>query len=278
MTIEGISVLVPTYGRTQLLCEVIECYLRQDWGGPSELIIYNDLGVQTLHLDAPVPLNKSIQIFNTPLREPTLGDKRNTLLAMAKYPIVTYWDDDDIYLPHRLSLGFVLLHDYSGEKIKIREASREYKEWRLLENGLMVLRYARPFGTMTARKSAILEVGGFPSLERLQDVAMVNKMITAHKLPNLPQVDWLPSTIYRLHSTLQGGHVTNAPNTVSADPHSPVHNESVRQHIISSTAARIQLGEEPSGAVHLTPHWKMDYLKKAEEAWATQNPRLRSEQ
>lgn len=270
---DGISVLCPTYGRTQLLEEVIECYVRQDWSGPSELIIYNDLAAQSLVLPSlTLPPHKKIELVNRDSREPTLGDKRNALLAMAQYPMVTYWDDDDIYLPHRLSLGFILMHNYTAGRITRRESTREYKEWHLLENGLLVLKYARPFGTLTAQKTAIESVGGFPPLERLQDVALVNKMVRAGKLVSMPQMDWMPSTIYRLRSTLAGSHVTDAPNYPTSDHHNPSHNEGVRQYIVSSVQARIQLGEEPSGTVLLTPRWKTDYLSLAEAAWAVQSP------
>ncbi len=277
MAIDGISVLWPTYGRAPLLAEALECYLRQDWGGPSELIIYNDLAAQFLKLPTlDLPPHKRIEVLNSSVREPTLGDKRNTLLREAKYPLVTYWDDDDIYLPHRLSLGFILMHNFNPDKITQRESTREYKEWHLLPNNQMLLKYARPFGTMTARKAAIEDVGGFPPLERLQDVAMVNKMVRAGKLPNMPQVDWMPSTIYRLHSAMAGSHVSDAPNYPTTDHHNPAHNEGVRQYIVSSVQARIQLGEEPTGTIEIKPHWKADYLSMAEVAWTLQNPRLRN--
>lgn len=272
MSLPGISVLVPTYGRTTLLAEVIESYRRQDWGGPSELVVYNDLQDQHLRIDVELTPNKEISVYNTKLREPTLGDKRNTMLAMAKYPLVTYWDDDDIYLPHRLSLAFVLLHSYTDSKVVARPATREYKEWHMNDSGVLALRFARPFGTMTCLKEAIQEVGGFPALERLQDVALTNKLVRARKLVNLPQVDWMPSTIYRLHSHLKGGHVSDIPIPVLSEEKEYVNNDAIRTHMVSTTQSRLMLGEEPTGIVDVKPRWDRDYQLLAEKAWQAQRP------
>lgn len=272
MSLPGISVLVPTYGRTHLLGEVVESYRRQDWGGPSELVIYNDLREQFLSVKVDLPPNKKIRVYNAEKRDSTLGDKRNNMLGMSQYPIVTYWDDDDIYLPHRLSLSFILMHSYTDGVVTPRPATREYKEWHLYDNGVMILRFARPFGTMTCLKSVIQEVGGFPSLERLQDVALTNKLVRAKKLSNLPQVDWIPSTIYRLHSHLKGGHVSDVLLKVISEEQEYENNEIIRSHMIASTSARLALGEEPTGEVEIHSRWDRNYLEMAQEAWKVQKP------
>jgi glycosyltransferase involved in cell wall biosynthesis len=246
---EGVSVLGPTFCRTSTLSEVIACYLNQDYQGPSELVIYNDFNLQHLTVDLKLPENKSIKIYNTLVREETLGHKRNAMLKMATYNIITFWDDDDIYLPHRLSTGFNLL-EYK------REATREPKEWRMLSDGSLIIRSARPFGTMTLLKTVIDEVGGFPNLERLQDVHLVNKLVYAHKLSKLPSSSIIPSTIYRLHNVLVGNHVTDAPKTSKND----IENDIVKNYIINHALDRVYGGFEPTGEVIIKPELRMDYF------------------
>jgi hypothetical protein len=258
---DGISVLVPTFCRTSTLAEVIACYLDQDWNGSSELVIYNDFNLQQLTIDLELPPTKSIKIYNTLTREETLGHKRNAMLKMASYEIITFWDDDDIYLPHRLSHGVDLLESK-------REATREPMEWHMLKDESLIIRYARPFGTMTLLKKVIDEVGGFPNLERLQDVHLVNKLVYANKLCKLPTSDVIPSTIYRLQNVLVGCHVTDAPNK-------EIKNESgniaVRDYVIGQVKNRIEKGIEPIGNITIIPELKQDYLKLASQTWDNLN-------
>lgn len=257
---DGISVLVPTFCRTSTLAEAVACYLNQDWQGPSELVIYNDFNLQHLMVDLKLPPNKSIKIYNSTVREETLGHKRNAMLKMASYDIITFWDDDDIYLPHRLSIGFDLLES-------TREATREPKEWHLLADGSLIIKYARPFGTMTLRKKVIDEVGGFPNLERLQDVHFASKLVYANKLCKLPVSNVIPSTIYRLQNVLVGCHVTDAPNREIKDESG---NDDVKQYVIKKALHQIETGKEPNGIINVVPNLKMDYLKAVNDEWKRQ--------
>jgi glycosyltransferase involved in cell wall biosynthesis len=84
------------------LAEAIESYLRQDYDGPSELIIVNDFEGITISIDNDV-YGERIKIVNLPKRMGSLNDKFDLGVKMAQYPLVAMWDDDDISLSHRLS-------------------------------------------------------------------------------------------------------------------------------------------------------------------------------
>lgn len=94
----GVSCLCLTYGRPHLLEEAIESFLRQDWTGPGELLVINDHVEQQLVFDHP-----SVVMVNLPRRLRTLGEKRNLSVALARYDNLLVWDDDDIYLPWRIT-------------------------------------------------------------------------------------------------------------------------------------------------------------------------------
>lgn len=246
-----ISILVPTYGRTALLAEMVECYLRQDLTEPSELVVLNDLEAQVLVHALPLPPHKHIRFINVATRAPDLGVKRNMLVEMARYDVLTFWDDDDIYLPHRLSHGLELLGDLP--------ATREHTEWRM---GLhhptsLTLRAARPLGTVTIRKSTLAAVGGFPDAPCIQDCHLVVNLVKAGFFKNLPPSDRKPSTIYRLHAGVARAHVTNTPGGCNQ--------EAIRRFAIERTAAALASGEEPSGTVSITPRWDMDYIALADQ-------------
>lgn len=96
----AVSCFCLTYGRPRLLEESIHSFLQQDYAEPKELIVLNDYADQTLAFDHP-----EVQVINLPRRFRTLGEKLNAAVALASHDLLFPWDDDDIYLPHRLSFS-----------------------------------------------------------------------------------------------------------------------------------------------------------------------------
>ncbi len=93
----AVSCICPTYGRFEVLEEAIYSFLQQDYAGQKELIVLNDYTAQTLEFDHP-----EVRVINCPIRFRTLGEKMNATVALASHSLLFVWDDDDIYLPHRL--------------------------------------------------------------------------------------------------------------------------------------------------------------------------------
>ncbi len=104
-----ISAMCLTYGRPRLLEEAIHSFLLQDYPGPKELVVLNDFAKQTLLFDHP-----EVRIINTAARFRTVGEKRNACAALASHDILFVWDDDDLYLPWRLSLSIRRLNLAQG--------------------------------------------------------------------------------------------------------------------------------------------------------------------
>ncbi|MBV7332938.1 glycosyltransferase family 2 protein [Chloroflexi bacterium TSY] len=92
-----VSCICMTYARPQVLEEAIHSFLQQDYQGPKELIILNDYVDQTLLFD-----HAEVQVINCSKRFRTVGEKMNAAVALASHDLLFVWDDDDIYLPHRL--------------------------------------------------------------------------------------------------------------------------------------------------------------------------------
>jgi glycosyltransferase involved in cell wall biosynthesis len=93
----AVSCICLTYGRPQVLEEAIYSFLLQDYAGRKELIVLNDYAGQTLIFDHP-----EVQVINCAKRFHTVGEKMNAAVALAAHDLLFVWDDDDIYLPHRL--------------------------------------------------------------------------------------------------------------------------------------------------------------------------------
>jgi glycosyltransferase involved in cell wall biosynthesis len=126
-----VSAYCPTYGRPFLLEESIQCFLNQDYQGEKELIILNDYSGYTLHFDHP-----EVKVYNVKEHIRPLGKKFNETIKLCTGDILFAWEDDDIFLPHRLSLTVekmqksgkemfhtqeVLLHRGDGSVISVFE-------------------------------------------------------------------------------------------------------------------------------------------------------------
>lgn len=95
-----VSCACMTYGRPRLLEEAIASFLQQDYPGPKELVVLNDYAQQFLVCDHP-----EVTIVNVPKRFRTVGEKMAALVALCAHDLIFVWDDDDIYLPHRISFS-----------------------------------------------------------------------------------------------------------------------------------------------------------------------------
>lgn len=105
----AVSCICLTYGRPHVLEEAIYSFLLQDYAGRKELIVLNDYAGQTLHFDHP-----EVQVINCPKRFRTVGEKMNVAVALATHDLLFVWDDDDIYLPHRLRFSVEHFDSHKG--------------------------------------------------------------------------------------------------------------------------------------------------------------------
>lgn len=102
-----ISCLSLTYGRYWHLEEAVESYLRQDYAGQSELVIVNDMPDQTINVEK-VELRQpgqSVRVVNLPRRLVPNNLKFDKAVELAQGELCCFWDDDDISLPHRLTVS-----------------------------------------------------------------------------------------------------------------------------------------------------------------------------
>ena len=158
-----VSCVCATYNRPpshqHLLEEAIESFLRQDYPN-KELIILNDCPGQELVCDAP-----GVRVLNVPERFPSLGDKWNALVRLARGELIAPWDDDDISLPWRLSL--------SVERLGDADYFNPRSYWYLDNQGLHfdhAVGYAHNASIFT--RVALETVGGYPSISLGYDAAI----------------------------------------------------------------------------------------------------------
>ncbi|HEV3455717.1 MAG TPA: glycosyltransferase [Thermoanaerobaculia bacterium] len=105
----AVSCFCLTYARPGLLEEAIYSFLQQDYAGTKEMIVLNDYADQTLVFDHP-----EVRVINVPRRFRTLGEKLNAAVALASHDLLFAWDDDDVYLPRRLSFSVANFEPQKG--------------------------------------------------------------------------------------------------------------------------------------------------------------------
>lgn len=261
----GVSVLCPTYGRTRTLVELIASFYRQTYTGPVELVILNDLTQQKLALHPTMVCNdRPVDILTAAERFPTLGAKRNALLDLAQYPLVAFWDDDDIYLP-----GFLegAVQRYEAAAAYGWRLSRASHSWLLSgEPPLLRIMDAGPLWTAVIECDIIPALGGFPLQDTEADVVIFDKMNAAGLVPGESNTPGMPQFIrrwgtipYEQVSILRLEKYPSAPDAER------------RRLYTASVQRRLDDGSEPSGDVLLRPSWNSAYDTIARSVFGANN-------
>lgn len=233
MTLPAVSCVCPTFGRTALLEEAVESFLRQDYGGESELLVINDFAWQKIYFDHP-----KVRIVNLPKRCATLGQKRQLACEEAQHELLLTWGDDDIHLPHRISRMVEVLGDQS-----IAQEGWHYCSY---AHGMFLNRWSTA-GANIMRKSLLEAVGGFAHKDTGEDVDF-NARAEKYLGKPLLHAKGNPAFVYRWHGTNRY-HVSG---TGQKDPY---------RFLLDYTVNLVKERKEPRGNVHLKPTWRQNYLE-----------------
>lgn len=96
----GVSVVIATRNRPELLAQAVRAALGQDYDGPIEVIAVFDQAEPTPGL-AVDDDRRGVRVTRNS-RTPGLAGARNTGLALARHPVVAFCDDDDSWTPAKL--------------------------------------------------------------------------------------------------------------------------------------------------------------------------------
>jgi glycosyltransferase involved in cell wall biosynthesis len=237
MTPNLVSCYCPTYGRVHCLEEAVESFLKQDYKGPKELVILNDYENQTIRFDHP-----DIKVYNTPYRIKPLGAKFNATVKMCSGDVLFCWEDDDIYLPNRISYTLANMKNgifHTGDGF--------------FENAVNNIKPASNVfhATHAFTKTLFDAIGGYPEKDQCDvDVKIMEKFreaVGGHYSVKVPVEDrfyiyrW--STVNSYHGSGWGPQKTD----VSLAVESIVESQRTRKII-------------PSGEIVLKPRWSYDYM------------------
>lgn len=236
MTPNLVSCYCPTYGRAHCLEESIECFLRQDYKGPKELVILNDYEHQTLEFDHP-----EVKIYNVPYRIEPLGAKFNATIALCSGDVLMCWEDDDIYLPNRIS--YTLEHMVDG----VFHTGQGFFEHKFKE----IIEASNVFhATHAFSKELFYRIGEYPVKDQCSiDMELMQRISTElGKNYSLPVDISDRFYIYRW-ATIRSYHGSGwGPS-----------NTNVSKSVETLIEAQRKENSIPSGNISLKPRWEYDY-------------------
>jgi glycosyltransferase involved in cell wall biosynthesis len=239
--------MCPTYGRSKrVLDECIHSFLKQDYQGEKELLILNDFSNQHLCYEHP-----EVRIVNTCDRYPSLGDKRNAAVSQSRYDLLAVWDDDDIYLSHRLSYCAAR---YDPNK-RFFKPSRAF----VFDDSRVQGPTANLFhGAGIWHRSLFDDVGGYRSIDCGEDLDIELRFearIDGDK--NYDDID--PKDIYYLYRWSGTGSYHTSWFTQN-DGRRGAHDS-----VAAFAAQQIREDRVETGEVALDPQWYLDYASLVED-------------
>lgn len=238
------SVCMCTYDRPELLPEAVECFLRQTTED-SELVIINDRPEQEIVVDHP-----RIRVVNLDKRFESTGEKRTYSATVSHGKYLMFWDDDDIYLPTHTESCLNRLQYYKNKNI-----SRAQYYWRDIGAHSYILNIDRYQHTLLIDRDFYFKVGGHEHITRNEDTTFIQKLLKTGKFTHYKLPYELPTFILR--RGLPHARIGSIEST------QPLNKE--RMAFLKEAADKRNI----TGRIVIEPHWKEDYVAKAEEAVLT---------
>ena len=241
-----VSCICLTYGRPHLLAEAIQSFLLQEYPGEKELIVLNDFDRQQLDFEHP-----EVHVLNVSLRFRSVGEKYNSAVALASHDLIFVWDDDDIYLPHRLA--------FSVERFDSRKGFFKPNRAWFWNNGQLSGPEANVFhGGSCWSRQLFTSVRGYAAMDNGSDQE-IEARFAAVRPGSTEPYDIRPEEIYYLYrwGGTESFHVSGFGNGDS------------RRAVTDFVTEQVRLGRVPVGEVRLDPNWKVDYVALVREYLAS---------
>jgi GT2 family glycosyltransferase len=126
----GVSVVVPTHARPELMARAVRSALAQRYAGPLEVLVVFDACEPVLP-EVDVVDGRSLRaVVNGRTRG--LAGARNTGILASSHPWVAFLDDDDHWAPEKLALQLALVADHPdavlvGSAIEVDDGRRRHR-------------------------------------------------------------------------------------------------------------------------------------------------------
>lgn len=194
-----VSVIIPSYGRSDSLQRAIDSVLRQSYQN-FEILVVDDNGIGTAHGNAT---SKVMQAYLADPRIKYLQHQvnkngsaaRNTGFLASSGDFIMFLDDDDEFTPDKIRVQLATLKGrdsswgavYSGyirkKNGKVAVRSKEKREGALLVEELKRNLFVHAGSNLMVRRQVVQELNGFDeSFLRNQDVEFLCRILQKYKL------------------------------------------------------------------------------------------------
>jgi len=239
----AVSCMCLTYGRNRELEEAIESFLRQDYEGEKELIVLNDLSRQKLIFEHP-----EVRIVNLDTRCASVGLKRNRCAELARHDLLFVWDDDDIYLPHRLSHSVKRMQE---QNLDFYKPDKGYY-W---NSGRVTGLEGNLFHSQSCfRRQLFEQAGAYPDMGSGQDWGLEKKIKALGHNLYYPENIWTYFYLYRW-AGIESYHLSG----FGRDEETKTSGEA---KVALSVGQAIVSGKLATGDIQLKPVWRRNYQRQ----------------
>lgn len=114
-TCPPVTAVVPTHRRPELMREAVQSIVDQDYAGPIEIIVVFDACEPDLPDVETGPVRTLRAVVNERVRG--LAGARNTGILAATHGFVAFLDDDDVWLPGKLSAQMPLFDRHADVRL-----------------------------------------------------------------------------------------------------------------------------------------------------------------
>lgn len=245
MSLPFISCICLSYGRVERLQEALACFLAQDYKGERELIILNSFDQQSFRGVFP-----NVRIVNLKQRPASLAACRNFAIQLSKGDVIVTFDDDDLYLPHYLTVVGEAYSESSADYVRLNPVMYS-------ENWVVKKLFCTWINAVSFRKTAWQKVGGYArNLSVGEDQQMWSALSTAYKGA---VVELKPAEIPLIYCW--GNNTCHISGQGWDRPGKTPAYERAKQEVLQ----RVRAGKEPVGEIELVPTLKHDPVKMAKE-------------
>lgn len=152
-----------TYGRIPYLRRMLSSFTSQTYDDKHLVIINDDKNVELCCS------RKDVTILNCNTRM-TLPDKRNVGISIGKYDVIFPLDDDDVFMPNRISNH---LRHYEDDTVNAYRNKCSY----IIYGDVFKKTDEAPHNSMSFRQSEWRRVGGYTDDQKYEDVDLHDKIV-----------------------------------------------------------------------------------------------------
>jgi glycosyltransferase involved in cell wall biosynthesis len=234
-----ISVVTPTHNRREAVLRAVDSVLSQSLENLEHIVVDDGSTDGTAEALGRI---RDPRLVYVGAKWRGANAARNAGIERARAPVVTFLDSDDIYLPHRLQRTLARFDDNPALQVLISSfvslkgnratncVNREgFVSPAMLERGLVAQTIFIAGSAITARREALLEIGGYDSdITRMQDRELLLRLARRYGALLAQDIDWSKHNSQNSISGRRDGYVEayadlmgKHPHIASAYPHIP---------------------------------------------------------